>query len=59
MGKKKLKKLGRPPKPREEKLSQRVTVWLTIEERQLIEQEARQTGRTLSEMIMSRWREEK
>ena len=51
--------MGRPPKPRDEKLSQRVTVWLTIAERQQIEQEARQTGRTLSEAIMSRWRKEK
>jgi hypothetical protein len=59
MGQKKGKKMGRPPKPRDEKLSQRVTVWLTIAERQQIEQEARQTGRTLSEAIMSRWRKEK
>lgn len=52
------KRMGRPPLPPDEKLSERVTVWLSVAERQHFEEQARLTGRSLSEAIMARWREE-
>ena len=47
---------GRPPKAEAEKLSERVTVHLTPNERKKIAQMAKEEGLSLAAMIMRPWR---
>ena len=54
-----MKKLGRPAKPKAEKQSKPVTVYLTPAERVRLEKMAKKEGLPLAVLIMRPWREEK
>lgn len=49
--------MGRPPKPVEAKLGERIVVNMTKAERARIEAEARRRGPSLSAVLMLPWRE--
>jgi hypothetical protein len=51
--------LGRPPKPSEEKQSERVMVYLTPGERRWLEEMAAKEEMGLATLIMRPWREQK
>ena len=48
--------MGRPPKPPEDKAAARVTVWMTVAERESLEAEARAAGQSLSSYVLDLWR---
>lgn len=51
--------MGRPPKKKAEKQSERVMVYLTLRERARLEAMAKKEGLHLAALIMRPWREEK
>ena len=53
------KKLGRPPKPKAEKQSEKATVYLTKAEQAHLKALAKKEGLSLASLIMRPWREEK
>jgi hypothetical protein len=58
MGKKKKAKMGRPPKPLDEKQGVKVTVYMTEDERKQLEALADKEGISLSSLLMKPWRKE-
>lgn len=50
--------MGRPPKPKKIKLSARVQVWMTEEERSNLESKAKKLDISLSALLMQPWRKE-
>jgi len=50
-------KMGRPPKPEKDRRSYLVNVRITESERKRFEKLARNQGKTLSEVLMTPWRE--
>ena len=56
--KRKKKKMGRPPLKPSERRSIEVNVRMTPGEKRAIDQEARATGATASEILMRPWRKE-
>ena len=60
MGTKKPKaKMGRPPKPRDEKQGERVTVNMTREEREALTQDAARAGLSLASYLLDCWKQRK
>jgi hypothetical protein len=53
------KKMGRPRKPVDQKLSESITVWVSRPERAALEAEADRLGLSLSVLLMRPWREAK
>jgi len=49
-------KMGRPPKPAEEKQAERVTVRMTRRERRLLGQEAAEANLTMSAYLLQCWK---
>jgi len=49
-------KMGRPPKPAEEKQSERVNVSMTPEERRTLEREANEAGLSLAGYLRDCWK---
>jgi len=54
MGKK--KKVGRPPKRKADKCGEKVTIYLTAEERKRLEKEAREMRLPLSAYLIACWK---
>lgn len=52
------KRMGRPPKPAGEVLSEQINVRVTRAERRLLEKQAREQRTTISRLLMQPWREE-
>lgn len=60
MNKKKGKtKMGRPPKPPNEKRGDVLSVRVTADERKRLEKDAARIGTSLGELLMRPWREKK
>ena len=56
MGKK--RRMGRPPKPKDEKLSAQVLVKMTEGERKMLDRMARESGISLSALMMKAFRKD-
>ncbi|GMV79778.1 MAG: hypothetical protein AMXMBFR7_09620 [Planctomycetota bacterium] len=52
------KRMGRPPKPKAERLSEIINLRMTPGERRRFEELARLEGCTISELILRPWRKE-
>ena len=52
-------KMGRPPKPRNEKQGERVTVNMTREEREALTQDAARAGLSLASYLLDCWKQRK